>query len=103
MTLKECVLNVFELASEKDVTQVITWLEEAMGILEDEEITDTEVNNICDRHYEPSEEQMFDWIHEDGDESPSYIHNASWTSELDNVLVLKNGGCYFWYDIYNCQ
>ena len=100
MTLKECVLNEFELVREDDAIDVIAWLEEAMGISEDEEITEVEVENICDRHYERSEENMFNWIH-DGDESPSDIHNALWVNELDNVLVLEDGSCYFWYGINN--
>lgn len=100
MTLKECVLNKFELCNEDDAIEVIAWLEEAMGISEDEEITESEIESICDRHYEPSEEEMFDWIH-DGNESPSEIHNASWVDALDNVLVLEDGSCYFWYEINN--
>ena len=101
MTLKECVLNEFELVREDDAIDVIAWLEEAMGISEDEEITEQEIESICDRHYERSEEDMFDWIHEDSDESPSDIHNASWVDNLDNVLILEDGSCYFWYGINN--
>ena len=100
MTLRECVLNEFELYSEDDAVEVIAWLEKAMGISEDEEVTEKEIESICDRHYEPSEADMFDWIH-DGDESPSEIHNASWVGELDNILILENGSCYFWYEINN--
>lgn len=101
MTLKECVLNKFELANEDDAVDVIAWLEEAMGISEDEEVTEQEIESICDRHWERSEEYMFDWIHDGGDESPSEIHNASWVDQLDNVLVLEDGSCYFWYEINN--
>ena len=101
MTLKECVLNKFELVNEDDAVDVIAWLEEAMGISEDEEVTEDEIESICDRHYEPSEEDMFNWIHDDGDETTSEIHNASWVDKLDNVLVLEDGSCYFWYEINN--
>lgn len=101
MTLKECVLNEFELYDEDDAIEVIAWLEKALGISKDEEVTEKQIESICDRHYESSEEDMFDWIHEDGDETPSEIHNASWVDKLDNVLVLKDGSCYFWYEINN--
>lgn len=101
MTLRECVLNKFELYSEDDTVEVIAWLEEALGISEDEEVTKKEIEIICDIHYEPSEEDMFDWIHDDGDETPSEIHNASWVDQLDNVLILEDGSCYFWYEINN--
>lgn len=101
MTLKECVLNKFELVDKDDADKVIDWLKEAMGVSEDEELTKAEIESICDRHWEPSEEGMFDWLHDGGDESPSDIHNASWVDELDNVLVLADGSCYFWYEINN--
>ena len=101
MTLRECVLNEFELYSEDDAVEVIAWLEEALGISEDEEVTEKEIDIICDSHYEPSEEDMFDWIHSDSDETPSEIHSASWVDVLDNVLVLEDGSCYFWYEINN--
>lgn len=101
MTLKECVLNKFKLHSEDDAVDVIAWLEEALGISEDEEVTEGEIESICDSHYEPSEEDMFDWLHEDSYELPSVIRNAPWVDELDNVLVLEDGSCYFWYEINN--
>lgn len=100
MTLKECVNNKFELANSNDSSEVIEWLKKAMKINADDEITDKEAEVICDRHWESTEEDMFDWIH-DGNESPSEIHEASWVTELNNVLVLKNGSYYFWYEIYN--
>lgn len=96
MTLRECVNSKFELVNSEDSQEVIEWLEQAMEIDAGDEITNSEVEFICDRHWEPTEEDMFDWIH-DEDENPSEIHSASWVTELDNVLVLEDGSCYFWY------
>lgn len=101
MTLRECIENEFVLVKKGYKEDVISWLEEAMGIDAGDEITSSEIESICDRHYESSEEDMFDWIHDSGDESPTDIHNASWVDELDNVLILNDGSCFFWYEINN--
>jgi len=99
MTLQECVKTKFELVDKEDIKEVVGWLENALGISSNAEISDELSEVICDRHWEDNEEDMFDWIH-DGDESPTEIHQASWVTELDNVLVLKTG-CYFWYEVNN--
>lgn len=99
MTLRECVEQKFELVSKEDIEEVINWICKAWDCDENLELTENDVEVICDRHYEPSEEEMFNWIHDGDDESPTEIHNASWVTELENVLIVKNGGCYFWYGI----
>lgn len=100
MTLRECVENKFELVDLEDAEQIINWIAKAWEITSDTELDKNKIDCICDRHWESSEEDMFDWIH-DGDESPSEIYMANWVTELDNVLVLNDGSCYFWYEINN--
>lgn len=101
MTLKECVEQKFELANKEDFEEVVNWICNAWGCAEDEKLSDEDIEAIRDRHYESSEENMFDWIHNGDNESPTDIHNACWVTELDNVLIVSNGGCYFWYGINN--
>jgi hypothetical protein len=101
MTLKECIID-FELIHEKHKENVLKWLSEALEINENDDVTNRIIKHIHDCHYEQSENDMFDWLHNNNDyESPSTIHNAPWVTELDNVLVLEDGSCYYWYDIYN--
>lgn len=102
MTLRECVNTKFELVNKTadDSNAVLEWLEEALSIKADDEVSEEEIECICDRHWESTEDGMFNWLH-DGDETPAEIYNASWVTEIDQVLVLEDGSCYFWYEIYN--
>ena len=103
MILKECVTN-FALVHENHKEPVLKWLSEALEINVNDDVTDRIIKHIHDCHYEHTENDMFDWLHNSDDyETPSTIHNAPWVTELDNVLVLEDGSCYYWYDIYNCK
>lgn len=65
-----------------------------MFYLEDKGITTKEA--ALDYHVEPSEEAMFNWIH-DGDETPWKIRSAELPSESEQCAEI-NGYWYFWYD-----
>lgn len=56
------------------------------------------VESALDYHTELSEDAMFNWIHDER-ESPSQIRNAKRPSEMGNVLMNKDGSCYFWYEL----
>lgn len=102
-TLKECVTNRMPLNSEEDAAEVLSWLENALGITKNGYVTEKQIKKICNVHFEPTEGRMFDWIHDGKEESLREYFSAPWISELENVLMLRNGGCYFWHEIANCK
>lgn len=101
MTLRDCIKTEFELVNEEELEEVVNWVCNAWKCEADNELTESEIEIVCDRHYESTEEDMFNWIHDSDSETPTEIHNAPWVTELDNVLITSNGGCYFWYEINN--
>lgn len=63
--------------------------------LDDKDITTRE--DALDYHSEPSEEAMFNWLHEDT-ENPIDIKNAPMPSELRQCAEI-NGTWYYWYQV----
>lgn len=101
MTLRECIKQNFEPVNKEKLEEIVNWICHAWGCNADYELTEKEVIDVCDTHYESNEDDMFNWIHDGENESPVEIRNAKWITELDNVLIVSNGGCYFWYHINN--
>lgn len=101
MTLKDVVEKKFASSCKEDRAEILQWICKAWECDEMEEMSDKDIEIICDQHYEANEDEMFNWIHDGHDETPSEIHRAYWVTDAENILICKNGGCYFWYSINN--
>lgn len=98
-SIRKCVEKTFSSCSRKTKEAIIHWLCDAWAYTEDTVLSSEEIELVRDYHYELSEQDMFNWIHDDKDEPASSIHSSPCVAEMDNVLVLDDGDCFFWYEI----
>ena len=59
------------------------------------------IEDALDRHYEPSERDMFNWMWEDSMRyvEPMKIHEAALPHEDGRILMFPDGRCILWYEI----
>lgn len=87
--------GAFGFYSDKDVSVIADFLIH-QGV---EDTNEDTMKRVMDYHIEPSDEDMFNWVHSGGDESPFEIKNASYVEEMGNVLILEDGSCVLWEEI----
>lgn len=87
--------GAFGFYSDKDVSVIADFLIH-QGV---ENTNEDTMKRVMDYHIESSDEDMFNWIHSGGDESPYEIKNAPYVDEMSNVLVLEDGSCILWEEI----
>lgn len=93
--LKKEVSKTFISFSKEDVLIIVDFLIH-QGI---NNMNKNTIQVISNYHIEPSEEDMFNWLHDGGDESPYEIKIAPYVDELGNILILKDGRCILWEDL----
>lgn len=74
--------------SEEEFWKIDFWLTEQLKFKNRED--------ALDYHVEESEEDLFNWIHDDSDEDPISIKQSPLPSEMKNVCQTDEGW-YFWY------
>ena len=76
----------FRNVSENSFKEIMGYLERFKDFIEDP----------LDYHFEKTDTDLFNWLHEDTDETPMEIKNALMPNSIINALQVKEGW-FYWY------